>query len=43
VNRYLAAATIAAAILITIAGYPAYGIIPLGIMIAINGQKWNGR
>lgn len=39
-NRYLAAATIAAAILLTLAGYPAYGIIPLGIMIAVNGQRW---
>lgn len=37
-NRY-AVAFLAAAAVLTLIGEPAYGIIPLGFMIAINGQK----
>lgn len=36
----LAIILIIAAVLITALGYPAYGIIPLGVLIAYNGQKW---
>jgi hypothetical protein len=28
------------AVSLTLIGLPAYGIIPLGVMIAINGQNW---
>lgn len=34
---------IAASIVITAAGHPAYGIIPLGVLIAANGQQWRKR
>lgn len=31
---------IGAMLVIALAGEPGYAILPLGLMIAINGQKW---
>lgn len=39
--RLLASILIAAAIGLTLYGLPAYGIIPLGVLIAVNGQRWS--
>lgn len=31
---------ICATVVLALAGEPGYAILPLGVMIAINGQKW---
>jgi hypothetical protein len=40
VPRWLAAGMIGLALVLTLGGLPAYGIIPLGVLIAVNGQRW---
>jgi hypothetical protein len=40
VPRWLASALIGLAVGLTLVGLPAYGIIPLGVLIAVNGQRW---
>jgi hypothetical protein len=41
--RWLAGALIGLAVVLTLGGLPAYGIIPLGVLIAVNGQRWDKR
>jgi hypothetical protein len=31
------------AVVLTLGGQPAYGIIPLGVLIAVNGQRWDKK
>jgi hypothetical protein len=39
--RWAAFVLIGLAVVLTLGGLPAYGIIPLGVLIAVNGQRWN--
>jgi len=41
--KWAAITCIALALVLTLGGEPAYGIIPLGVMIAVNGQRWDKR
>jgi hypothetical protein len=41
--RWLAACLIGMALVLTLQGLPAYGIIPLGVLIAVNGQRWDKK
>jgi hypothetical protein len=41
--RWAAFVLIGLSVGLTIQGLPAYGIIPLGVLIAVNGQRWDKR
>jgi hypothetical protein len=41
--RWAAICMIGLSLVLTFQGLPEYGIIPLGVLIAVNGQRWGKK